>query len=450
MLLDNKKDHRIIITMTLLVGVLTLGHYVNNSFLIMATLIAIMGITFVIPTESYLPVTLFLLTWSGVMRVSANSISWYTIIQTIYIIVFLMKAGKNKRMTLRKETIIAIFILVLTSITAILIHDYDISLGYINFMLMLAFVPLYTTHERGTSFKVSGIYYVLGTVTASFAGLLFLKTGHMTEFISVSEHINIGVNRISGLSGDSNGYAAELLAAIGICFVLLSRENAFINKIMYGTMIAIAIFFGFMTVSKSFLILVLLLSTVWVFYCIFCSNMKHKIALIVIISVAISVLLTLPQTQDFLSMYYTRFTDRSTANDFSSGRFEIWKNYFYAIMDNGAVLLFGNGFIRSAVVPVSGVGMAAHNTAIQIIFQAGLVGTVALLIWLSSMRFKPVGNSFKQFEKVYMALMLFLPWLALDKLFFDDFFFFIMLYQTMLMEDKDDSVKVVRGGRDEY
>lgn len=40
--------------MTLLVGVLTLGHYVNNSFLIMATLIAIMGITFVIPTESYL------------------------------------------------------------------------------------------------------------------------------------------------------------------------------------------------------------------------------------------------------------------------------------------------------------------------------------------------------------------------------------------------------------
>ena len=72
MLLDNKKDHRIIITMTLLVGVLTLGHYVNNSFLIMATLIAIMGITFVIPTESYLPVMLFLLTWSGVMRVSAN------------------------------------------------------------------------------------------------------------------------------------------------------------------------------------------------------------------------------------------------------------------------------------------------------------------------------------------------------------------------------------------
>ena len=125
---------------------------------------------------------------------------------------------------------------------------------------------------------------------------------------------------------------------------------------------------------------------------------------------------------DALDLIVARFGSDNTISDFTTKRTDIWINYFNHFEENPMVLLFGNGYSNSAMV----YGRAAHNTIIQLIFQFGIVGCLFLATWFVCF-VKSFVNSFTIQLQSFLSLSIVLigsigPWIALDMLFFDEFF----------------------------
>jgi hypothetical protein len=92
------------------------------------------------------------------------------------------------------------------------------------------------------------------------------------------------------------------------------------------------------------------------------------------------------------------------------------------MLNNPALLLFGRGCSDIKVND-----RAAHSAVIQTVYQFGLVGTPVILYWLGNY-FKGLGKVFRK-ELLIAAILLVgsvVPWIALDILFFDDFFLLLM------------------------
>lgn len=419
------RDNMVLNFTIILSILLTISHYINNAFLVLGVLSLFLIMTIAVGKKYYLPIMLFFLSWSGVMRTGASSHSFYTILQILYLILIVMSLFyKIHLLSMKRESIIAVIILLSVSMIAIMLHGYSFTLGYFSFIAMLFFVPLYLNQDYGIDYKECAIFYIIGIILASFAGLIFLKTSHMGAFITVTEHINIGISRISGLSGDSNGYAAELLVAIGISLIFILKSKKTTERLLYLVGIMICSIFGFMTLSKMFLIILILLFFIFTINLIFMSNIRYKGLLLIAIIGITCFFLSVPQVGNYIQMYQKRFMGISDVNQLSSGRSNIWLDYLKYIFENIKVLLFGNGFIRTVTVN----GYAAHNTLIQILFQCGIIGTIGFIIWIKSLRKRKKNTYLTLFEKIILFIVIFIPWLSLDKLFFDDFFFMIMLY----------------------
>lgn len=66
---------------------------------------------------------------------------------------------------------------------------------------------------------------------------------------------------------------------------------------------------------------------------------------------------------------------------------------------------------------------ASHNTIIQGVFQFGLIGLPALCAWLvMTLRRASGGSGCRRNAFLFMCVGVALPWMALDILFFDEFF----------------------------
>ena len=72
---------------------------------------------------------------------------------------------------------------------------------------------------------------------------------------------------------------------------------------------------------------------------------------------------------------------------------------------------------------------ASHNTIIQMLYQFGIIGTIILITWIVSLS-RYFKNKMQKNSLVYIGLLLtafvgfYSSWVALDMLYFDDFFYF--------------------------
>ena len=90
------------------------------------------------------------------------------------------------------------------------------------------------------------------------------------------------------------------------------------------------------------------------------------------------------------------------------------------IRDSYKLLLLGQGLTKSLVH-----GSASHNTIIQIVFQLGIIGGCMLFVWMLNY-YKLLITSRPRRGSLLAVLALgigiFLPWLSIDLLMFDEFF----------------------------
>ena len=391
----------------------------GNLFLLLPCLVCYLALLAWSAVQSMvMPVILFFLPFSALLKISHGSISFYTIGLMCVYLIYLVLGSKNIDI---RHFIPAFFIIALTMIVKVS-NGFSFENNYFLFITTLLVLP-FLKREINDKYDLYELTFcfVFGIVLAATTSRFLISNANITEFIATFDiHGSI---RYAGFYGDPNFYSAHITAALSGVLLLLLELNSFKRMVTLILMAATLLYCGLLSVSKSFFLIVVCLLLLWIARILFQKGkVSFKLTVVFLSFIAVIFLLCSTVFADALDLIVARFGSDNTISDFTTKRTDIWINYFNHFEEHPIVLLFGNGYSNSAMV----YGKAAHNTIIQLIFQFGIVGCLFLATWFVYF-VKSFVNSFTIQLQSFLSLSIVLigsigPWIALDMLFFDEFF----------------------------
>ena len=391
----------------------------GNLFLLLPCLVCYLALLAWSAVQSMvMPVLLFFLPFSALLKISHGSISFYTIGLMCVYLIYLVLGSKNIDI---RHFIPAFFIIALTMIVKVS-NGFSFENNYFLFITTLLVLP-FLKREINDKYDLYELTFcfVFGIVLAATTSRFLISNANITEFIATFDiHGSI---RYAGFYGDPNFYSAHITAALSGVLLLLLELNSFKRMVTLILMAATLLYCGLLSVSKSFFLIVVCLLLLWIARILFQKGkVSFKLTVVFLSFIAVIFLLCSTVFADALDLIVARFGSDNTISDFTTKRTDIWINYFNHFEEHPIVLLFGNGYSNSAMV----YGKAAHNTIIQLIFQFGIVGCLFLATWFVYF-VKSFVNSFTIQLQSFLSLSIVLigsigPWIALDMLFFDEFF----------------------------
>ena len=216
--------------------------------------------------------------------------------------------------------------------------------------------------------------FSLGMVGSSFLGLLKTSWPRLTMYFSDMNPIWVDgeqTSRFSALYLDPNYFSVSVLFAMFLCVMLLLNKQG--GRILLIPVIVALTAFGFLTYSKMFLLVFVLMMLLFILW--EARSPKRIIGTLVVVLLAGGVLI-----QWLLkSGYVDVIIDRLSGDDISTGRFDIWKIYFEYMLEHPITLLIGDG-----VGAPNQSGVAPHNTYIESMYMLGIMGSALFLLAIIS------------------------------------------------------------------
>lgn len=363
-----------------------------------------------------LPVLLFYLPWTALLRFSPGSVSFYTL---ALLMIGCIKIIKNKFMLQNYYVAIALAIAVL-SLLAKIISGYRPANSYLMFLAMLVLFPALNFENRAYNFYWLTVFFSLGIVIAALMAERFAGYPNIAEYIKVDSYLSI--TRRCGFYGDPNFYTAHITAAIAACLVLIVDGQRRGESAVLLVLTGILVYCGFLSGSKSFFLIWIFLMLLWVIeICLTREKITRKAALILSLVVFLVYIASSSLFRDKIDTILTRFSWANNTSEFTTGRTDLWRIYLTAIFDSPKLLFLGQGFTNVLIAP-----KASHNTLIQLVYQFGIFGGALLMAWQWGLCQEVVGDQHLADMKVIRTAMLgvgaILPWIAVDILFFDELF----------------------------
>ena len=180
------------------------------------------------------------------------------------------------------------------------------------------------------------------------------------------------------MKGNPNYYTLDIIVAISAIVVLLN--NSVKPKIPLICFVIILSVFGFMSVSKSFLVTWGLMMILWLAV-LLKKNFIQALKFIIIAGVALIIFYIV--ASEYIDLYISRILEDigGSLDDITTGRFSIWIDYIKAIFQDLKILFMGNGLNTI----LESIGKGTHNTFLESIFYLGIFGSLLLLslLWLS-------------------------------------------------------------------
>lgn len=430
----NDKTNRKILVLSLIdTLILSFGHVYNNSGIILLGLAGFAALVLFSPKPTFLPIILFYLPWSPIMKFSPESFTFYTIIVPAFFVELLLSRSNSggRGISSLKNIIITCMLIILTLVVKLLL-EYSISMSYLMFMMMLVFMPKYLNRCKDKlSFEWCIIFFSAGIIIAGIASKILMNYSHMLQYIDIYEWETVGLTRLSGFYGDANFYSAHILIAVcGLLLIAINKQGT--KAVLSLAAVVVLIYFGMLSVSKMFLLVLLTILGIWIIAVL---SMKGKIRTKIgtIFSVLICVLFILSSNifADEINMYLIRFGMVDSINSLTTGRSDILPIYISFLIENMTALLFGQGYTS---VFAGSIAKGSHNSILQAVYQFGCAGTILITVWISQLS-KTIGkvkrtyfNASKILLIIAFAVACFVPWLSLDILFFDEFFYITTLF----------------------
>ena len=166
-----------------------------------------------------------------------------------------------------------------------------------------------------------------------------------------------------------------------------------------------------------------------------------KIVLLLAMSMLTAYIATSALFGGLVQVLLTRFSGANDLESFTTGRIGLWETYLTAVFSDIKIFLLGKGYISSLIGE-----LASHSTPIQILYQLGVLGTPVLIYWLVCFYRKAyrVERRRRMFDLKILIVSVgcFLPWMAIDILFFDEFF--LLQWYILLALDRPDTVKRIK------
>lgn len=427
-------NSKILILSIIDVLILSLGHTINVNFIILISLLAFSALVLFSPKQALLPIMLFYLPWSPIMKFNQGDFTFYTIIVIVYFLVLLLKKESNEgKGILNLENILIVCALFAYTMIIKLFQDNNFSLSYLMFFFMLIFMPTYLNrYHNKISFEFCIISFSLGIITAGFASKILMKYPHMLQYIDVYEWKKMGLTRLSGFYGDANFYSSHILVAIcGLLIIVSSKKLKEAIQLLF--VIIILIYLGMLSVSKMFLIILIAIFGLWILAVLLqTGKLNTKIRILFSFIIGVILIISSGIFADLINMYLIRFGMVKDTSSLTTGRSDILENYISFFENNPFSLLFGQGYTSAFSGEIK---TSAHNTLVQAFYQFGFLGSILLLVWIVQLSIVNDENDMNSTKirginlySIAFAVACFFPWFSLDILFFDEFFYITALY----------------------
>lgn len=364
------------------------------------------------------PLLLFFLPWSPIMRLSPDSYSFYTFGLVLVCLISVFKKGGDFRVYQIKAGLLILLISLLSK----LLDGSALSFDYIAFLMMVVLFP--TVKEESVrqkyDFFQSVVFFSLGVIISALCAMYFADYANIRKFVRVDSYLTI--TRRCGFYGDPNFYVAHILAALGGVLSLILQFNKRKYVVLLGVITLFLLYCGFLSGSKSFALISAVIILLWVFAILKLRGRTGlKVALLACSVWVCTYIASSLMFSDLIGVIITRFLNTRDLDSFTTGRIGLWKSYIGEILGNIKVFLLGKGFTDIKIN-----GRASHNTIIQVFYQFGLLGSVAIIYWVNCFfqNIPTISRHPTHFNlKLFMvAVGCFAPWLAIDALFFDEFF----------------------------
>lgn len=397
---------------------LVLAQTVGNGFLLLLVLIGCLLLAALACRQGLaIPVLLFFLPWSPLMKLAPGRISFYTI--GLLICCALALAQDGMRLTVR-QVVLAASLMALT-LTAKILQTGSITNDYLMFVFMLLLFPCVARScPRATSFRCATMFFAGGIFSAAILARLVAHYPNISRYIIVESYLT--VTRLSGFYGDPNFYSAHVTACLAGVLVLLSRETEKRRQILLAAVSVALLYCGLLSASKTFVLTVACLFLFWLPILLERGNYgSARTRLLFGVLCAVAFVLVSPAFRQVLQIIGARFTEGEGLAGLTTNRTTLWLQYLTAFVHDIPLTLFGAGYTS-----VNLFRKASHNTLIQAVYQFGILGIPLLLVWMWNM----LADMFPGTDKplagwkytVLLCVGSFLPWMALDILQYDEFF----------------------------
>lgn len=397
---------------------LVLAQTVGNGFLLLLVLIGCLLLAALACRQGLaIPVLLFFLPWSPLMKLAPGRISFYTI--GLLICCALALAQDGMRLTVR-QVVLAASLMALT-LTAKILQTGSITNDYLMFVFMLLLFPcIARSCPRATSFRGATMFFAGGIFSAAILARLVAHYPNISRYIIVESYLT--VTRLSGFYGDPNFYSAHVTACLAGVLVLLSRETEKRRQILLAAVSVALLYCGLLSASKTFVLTVACLFLFWLPILLERGNYgSARTRLLFGVLCAVAFVLVSPAFRQVIRIIGVRFTEGEGLAGLTTNRTTLWLQYLTAFVHDIPLTLFGAGYTS-----VNLFRKASHNTLIQAVYQFGILGIPLLLVWMWNM----LADMFPESNKplagwkytVLLCVGSFLPWMALDILQYDEFF----------------------------
>lgn len=320
----------------------------------------------------------FVVPWSSTFKFSSDGLSFYTLIALIYVLSTILNFIKNKNNKIHIKPIMFLLgMLVILLINNISLDGNSSSIlfiiGWILNFIVAYFIVISIENKEDIS-RYTNSYIISILISGIFVFILSYVPSiknNLYQYINIFE-MNIGgldVYRFTGLESDPNFYATQLITLIAITLKKLSNKKDYIVFVLL-------LIIGILTLSKTFILLLALLLLLGVIT----STKDIKFKNIVYIFIAgMIIVIACPQIAE---VYNTRLTSYDNINDFTTGRYDLWKEYAKEIITNFRTLLIGNG-VNASYLYISDLKMnkGAHNSYLYIIYEMGIIGALFYILF---------------------------------------------------------------------
>lgn len=403
----------------LVVALLCLAQIRGSTLLILASMAGFLLVLAWCCVQNYtLPILLFFLPWSPLMRINPSGFSCYTIGMVMICLIGVIK----KKFCFRRYHIVVGVILTFLTLLSKLLSGNGIGLSYLAFIMLIVLFP--TVSEEHTAgeydFFQTLIFLSLGIILAALSAQRFAGYGGISRYIRVQSYLTI--TRLCGFYGDPNFYSAQITAALGGALYAILRESSKRRLTALASCILLLLYCGLISGSKSFVLVTVLIVVLWSVELLrMHGKIGRKVLLILVAIVATLYITTSALFRGWIDILLTRFSFSSNLSSLTTGRTELWNMYIEEFLSNGKISFLGEGF-TNVKLP----GGASHNTVLQTIYQFGILGAPFLVAWVICF-YRGVSGTKRQKKKRDVSTWIlltgvFLPWMAIDILFFDELF----------------------------
>ncbi|MBR0447807.1 MAG: O-antigen ligase family protein [Clostridia bacterium] len=366
-----------------------------------------------------MPLMLFFLPFAPLLKQSPDTISFFTVALLLVYMVYTVTGSRQARVL----HLIPALLLVALTLVVKTAYGYEMDNSYLLFAVTLMLVPFLSRElDGGYGFIWLTVCFALGICLAAITAQFLMVFPTISRYIDINTAL--GMIRRSGYYGDPNFYSCHITAALSGLLALLLNMTKKWNVVLLAVLVCALLYCGLMSVSKSFLLISACLFLLWVAELLLRKG-EVSVKLTVVFTLIVIGVFLLSSTvfTDMLGQLLSRFGQDTNLSEFTTGRIEVWTRYITAMVEDPWLLLFGQGYTNIFIGE-----KPPHNTIIQVVYQFGLIGLVLFVTWLVFFMQILLGEAkIHRHQIAQLALLLigaFGPWMALDYVFFDEFFLF--------------------------